>query len=290
MNEMVTRIEPCLSVINLRELIPKLPNNVFVQRVTIEACRLFRHDNSRPESQFFDVKQTYPNLYVPHQTLVFSTPLMNNGGRFDQSNEWENFVTELEATDKLCSKFQFEDSSRSLTDIPISDRLFIKDIILLELPKEDPNYHEAPYLPQQSDDEFYDGVRCSFATFTGAYQLIGYGTEEERDGWLPGMTRKPMDLEHIEVVRTKHILKLKGKKVLKAFHRGKGDIHTETKDLLVNNPQRVGGWIPSLVENGLITWREVVGEWKESSKFIASRISLKTMLEEEGELEADNEG
>lgn len=278
-----------MTTAHLRELIPRLPSNVYVQRITVEACRIYENDIPRTETQMFRTKQTYPNLYVPGQTLVFSTPLWNNGSRFDMSNDWENFVKELDGVDTLCNKFDFQNNDHELTDTPISDRLYIKDIILLELPVEEPNYHERPYYPQSDDDKFYDGVRCSFSTFKGTYQLLGDATEEQRDGWLPGMTRKPMDLQFIEVVKTKHIRRIRGKRSLKAFHHGKDDIYRETKEDLVNHPERVRIWLPTLLKNKLIIWRKETGDWKESTSFVAEEISLKTMLDEGEEMEISKE-
>ena len=286
---MITRNEPCLTTAHLRELIPRLPSNVYVQRITVEACRIYENDMSRTETTMFRTKQTYPNLYVPGQTLVFSTPLWTSGSRFDVSNDWQNFVKELDEVDNLCSKFDFQENGHDLVDTLISDRLYIKDVILLELPIDDPNYHEPPYFPQSSDDKFYDGIRCSFATFSGTYQLLGVGTVEQRDGWLPGLTRKPMDLQRIDVVRTKHIRRIMGKRSLKAFYRGKEDIYTETKENLVNHPERVRMWLPILLKNNLIIWRKEVGDWKESTSFIAEEISLKTMLDGGEDIEISNE-
>jgi len=286
---MVTRNEPCLTTAHLRELIPRLPDNIYVQRITIEACRIYENDIPRTETQMFRTKQTYPNLYVPGQTLVFSTPLWVNGSRFDKSNDWENFVKELDEVDRLCSRFDFRNDGHELTDTPISDRLFIKDIILLELPVEDPNYHERPYNPASDEDKFYDGVRCAFASFSGTYQLLGAGTVEQRDGWLPGLTRKPMDIQSIEIVRTKHIRTIMGKRSLKCFHHGKDDIYTESKEDLVNHPERVRIWLPTFLKNKLIIWREETGEWKESKSFIAEEISLKTMLEVGEDIEVSKE-
>lgn len=282
----MTRIaEPCLTTVHIRELIPRLPENVYVQRVTIEACRLSRHDIKRPETQYFEVKQAYPNLFIPTQTLIFSTPLMNDGAKFDISNDWESFVMELDEADGLCMNYDFR-GVPDLVDIPFSDRLFIKDIILLELPIDDPNYHPSPYYPADSDDRFYDGVRCSFATFTGSYQLLGRGTQEERDGWLPGHTRKAMDLEHIEVVRSKHIRQLRGRGGLMAFHRGRNDIHIEEKADLVNHPDRTSTWLPTLVNNGLIVQRAIEGEWEATKKFRADSVSLHRMIREREEVGA----
>lgn len=286
---MITRNEPCLTTAHLKELIPRLPSNVYVQRINMEACRIYENDISRTETSMFRTKQTYPNLYVPGQTLVFSTPLINNGSRFDKSNDWENFVKELNEVDNLCSKFDFQNNGHDLVDTLISDRLYIKNVILLELPIDDPNYHESPYFPHHEDDKFYDGMRCSFATFRGAYQLLGVGTVEQRDGWLPGLTRKPMDLQFIEVVTTKHIRKIIGKRTLKAFHRGKEDIYTETKENLVNHPERVGFWLPTLSKHNLIIWRKEVGDWKERTSFVAEEISLKKMLDEGEDIEISKE-
>jgi len=286
---MITRNEPCLTTAHLKELIPRLPSNIYVQRISFEACRIYENDVPRTETSMFRTKQTYPNLYVPGQTLVFSTPIWNNGSRFDESNEWENFVKELDEVDNLCSKFDFQNNGYDLVDTLISDRLYIKNVMLLELPVDDPNYHEKPYYPQSDDDKFYDGIRCAFATFSGAYQLLGVGTVEERDGWLPGLTRKPMDLQFIEVVKTKHIRKIMGKRSLKAFRHGKDDIYTETKENLVNHPERVRMWLPILLKNNLIIWRKEVGDWKESKSFIAEEISLKTMLDEGEDVEISKE-
>lgn len=151
------------------------------------------------------------------------------------------------------------------------------------------NYYIPPYFPQSDEDKFYDGIRCSFATFSGAYQLLGVGTVEQRDGWLPGLTRKPMDLQSIEVVRTKHIRRIIGKRSLKAFYRGKKDIYKESKEDLVNRPERVRTWLPTLLKNELIIWRTEKGDWKESTSFVAEEISLKTMLEEGEDIEISKE-
>lgn len=286
---MITRNEPCLTTAHLKELIPRLPSNVYVQRISMEACRIYENDIARTETSMFRTKQTYPNLYVPGQSLVFSTPLWTSGSRFDVSNDWKNFVKELNEADNLCSKFDFQNNGYDLVDSLISDRLYIKDIILLELPIDDPNYHEPPYFPQSDEDKFYDGIRCSFATFSGVYQLLGVGTVEQRNGWLPGLTRKPMDLQSIEVVRTKHIRKIMGKRSLKAFYRGKEDIYKESKDDLVNRPERVRTWLPTLLKNELIIWRTEKGEWKESTSFVAEEVSLKTMLNGGEDIEVSKE-
>jgi hypothetical protein len=275
--------EPCLGTAHLRELIKRLPENVYVQRVTIEACRIYRNDIRRTETQMFETRQCYPNIYIPTQPIWFATPLIMNAARFDKSNEWENFIKELDEVDRLCGGFDFS-GQFDLKDVMISDRLFIKDIMLLELPTDNPNYHPAPYHPADDDDKFYDGVRCSFASFSGAYQLLGAATQEERDGWLPGMTRKPLDLAHIEVVKTKHIRRLIGKRRLMAFHRGKEDIHVEEYENLISHPEVVKQWLPTLCEGELLIQREVEGDWKESRKFVASKVSLETLLKEEANL------
>jgi hypothetical protein len=276
---MVIRNEPCLATAHLRELIRKLPPNVYVQRITIEACRIYKNDGRRPETQLIEAKQCYPNIYVSSQSLIFRTPLMINAVRFDKSDDWEHFCAELDQLDSLCGKFDFREE-KELRDIPISDRLYIKDVLLLELPKDDPNYREPPYNCADPEDKFYGGMRCSYVTFTGAYQLLGSPVEEIRDGMLPGMTRKPMDIECIEIVRTKHARKLLGTKFVKCFHHGKEDIYKESLDDLVNHPERVKAWLPTLSSAGLIIWRKVEGDWKESMKLQVKSISLSTMLEE----------
>jgi hypothetical protein len=118
---------------------------------------------------------------------------------------------------------------------------------------------------------------------------VGSGTEEERDGWLPGMTRKPLDLNRIAVVRTKHVRKLRGKGTIRAYHRNKEDIYVEEYEDLINHPERVRQWLPTLCKNELVIQREIEGDWKESKKFIASRVSLRTLLEEEPDIELAKE-
>lgn len=282
------RNEPCLSTAHLRELIRKLPDNVYVQHVTIEACRVYRNDMRRTETQMFETRQCYPNLYIPDTAVGFSTPLWHSGKRFDKSNEWEYFINELDQLDTLCNKFDFRGED-DLKDMTISDRLFVKDLLLVELPKDDPNYHGPPYFPQDEDDKFYDGVRCAFASFGGEYQLLGSPIEEIRDGMLPGMTRKPMDMQGIEVVRTKHVRKVRAKGSIQAFHRGKDDIYTEDLEALVNHPERVKTWLPTISKAGLIIWRKVEGDWKESKKFQVTSVSLTKMLEEGEDIELTKE-
>lgn len=232
----------------------------------------------------FGARQSYPSIYVPSQTVMFSTPLWVPGSAVF----WEDFIREVETVDELCLDYTYEDASKHHVDTPISDRMYVKDLMLLELPITDPRYHDRPYNPGNSDDEFYDGVRCAFAMFGGQHQLLGLATQEMKDGWLPGLTRKPMDLIEIRVVKTKHVMVLDTHATWKAYHRGKDDIHIEKREELVNHPERAILWLPTCCEKSLIVKREVTGDWKELPRFVPSYMSIDQITEEpEEDLDSD---
>ncbi|MEW6069076.1 MAG: hypothetical protein AB1485_00510 [Candidatus Thermoplasmatota archaeon] len=268
---------PCLGTLHILEFDSLKPENVWVQSIEIEACRVATRDEIAPESPtMFSMRETKKSYYIPLKHIDFGTPIEQPVNASKLS--WRDFINEIKLADKICVREG---------DLPeISKRLYIKELILIELPKDDPRYHRD-LNPANQDDTFYDGVYVSRATFRGTYQLIGRTTAEERNSWLPGMTRKPMDLWRVEILKTKHVLNISRRKTWKAYYRGIDEhgvplIHTWEGDaVLTLRPEHLRDLFPSCCKAELIKRREAIGDWELYRKFFPKELAIRSMLEEE---------
>ena len=280
-----THVRPVLAKQEVRELVKAIPSNVWIQGMTFEANRITRNDDKDMllpgfDKKLLDVRQAYPNFYIPMQTVTFNTPLMRDHASF----QWEDFVKALAAASKLCTDYRYRDSNRRHTDEPLSDRLFIKELLLVEAQASHPKYHDVTKklpVPWPPGDSFYDGLPCTFATFAGTYQLLGEATDRARDGVLPGQTHKTMNLVELQVVRTKHVKQTLGHAMVRFFARGKEDMMVMDEKRIVNHPEYARQWLPSCCQAGVVQELEISGEWKDLSRFRCDTLLLKSLIEEE---------
>jgi hypothetical protein len=277
-------IRPVLAKQEVRELAKNIPNNVWIQAINFAAGRVSRNDEKIVLPHFvkelLDVRQAYPGFYVPDQTVWFQTPVERRPDGLD----WGDFVNAVEAADKLCADYQYLDSTRRHVDQPISTRLFIKELILVEAQASNPKYREItkddPASPARQDDDFYNGLPCTFATFAGTYQLLGEATDSARNGILPGDTRKAMNLVELQVVRTKHIKRIDTHDHWRAFHRGKDDAIFEDEESIINHPELAKTFLPTCCQAGIVQEMAIEGDWNNLPRFQVENLSLRSLIEE----------
>lgn len=280
-----THIRPVLAKQEVRELVKAIPNNVWIQGMTFEANRIWRNDDEDIllpgfDKKLLDVRQAYPNFYIPIQTATFNTPLMRDHGSF----QWEDFVKALAAASDLCTEYRYRDSSRRHTDEPLSDRLLIKELLLIEAQASHPKYHDAkkdPPIPWPPGDSFYDGLPCTFATFAGTHQLLGEATEIARNGVLPRHTLKTMNLVELEVVKTKHVRETINHARVRFFARRKSDKMIMDEKKIINHPEYARQWLPSCCQAGIVSELEVSGNWKDLPRFHCDTLSLRSLVEKD---------
>lgn len=266
------------------------PKNVWVQGMVCEASRRTESDMKSilPGVGILKVRQAYPNYYIPMESLLFTTPLMKNADDY----QWENFVREIAEADRLVTEYEFE--GITYRDTPFSDRLFIKELLLLELPKDDKRYREkGPFKPQKQDadgnweDEFYDGMPCTFATFRGTQQLLS--AEAIRNGVMPGSTHKPMNLFNLERVPTKHIRSIggyaRGHAKWRAFDRSKAKKDMISYDQLEGMTQEhrnavLTRFLPTCCAKGIIKDMEIEGDEENLTRLRCSSILLAKIIKE----------
>lgn len=241
------------------------------------------------DRKILDVRRAYPNFYIPGQGIGFSTPIEVP----PEAYKWEDFVSALAVADEMCAGYRCLDSNRQYVDQPFSDRLFIKELMLVEAQESHPNYREItkekPANPSMkandgAGDRFFDGVPCTRALFAGTYQLLGEGAETARNGLLPGQTRKTMNLVHLEVVRTKHrenLTSLHGQVKYRAYARGKEDTILEDEKKILNHPEIALQWLPTCCKNGIVQSMEIEGDWKDLPRFECQTLTLKPLIEED---------
>lgn len=277
-------IKPCLSTQEVMTLASSKPKNVWIQGIVCEASRMIGSDMKKilPGITIVQVKQAYPNYYIPTKSLWFSTPLMKNADDY----LWENFVREITEADRLVTEYEFE--GITYRDTPFTDRLFIKELLLLELPKDDKRYREeGPYRPQKQDDEFYDGMPCTFASFRGTQQLLS--AETIRNGVMPGRTHKPMELIELERVPTKHVRTIggyaKGYGKWRAFDRSKAKKDVVTYDQLKSMTQEhrnaiLTRFLPTCCAKGLVKDMKIEGDEENLVRLRCSDIFLDKITKE----------
>jgi hypothetical protein len=280
---MVTFSQPILATQEVVGLAKMKPSNIWVQGLVIEAVRVTRNDIPAvlPGITMLDVKQAYPNYYIPTQGLIFTTPLMKSPSNY----VWDEFVKQIASADQMILDYNYGEKEH--TDVPFSDRLFIKEVLLLELPKDDRRYRDYdlkyPYNPGNQDDAFYDKMPCAYATFQGTHQLLG--ASDSRNGIRPGYTHKVMNLVELERVKTKHIKMVQNKAVWRAFHRERvsrdvvsfDDLKALSRDDCLAT---VRHYLPECCQMGIIKQLEFEGDWENLPRFKCSTMSVDSIMAE----------
>lgn len=280
---MVTVSQSCLATQEVVSLARLKPPNIWIQGLVVEAGRISQNDMhpALPGITMLKVRQAYPNYYIPTHTLLFTTPLMKDPKNY----LWDDFIKQILATDQHILEYDY--NGKKHTDMPFSDRLFIKELLLLECPKDDKRYRdETPsslYNPANQDDEFYNGMPCTFATFQGTHQLLG--AESIRDGILPPGVRKPMYLVNLEQVKTKHIKRLDLFALIRAFDRARSKKEVITIDELLSMNRRdyeatVRRYLPTCHQTEVVKQLTIEGDWENLPRLKCSTISLDALTKD----------
>jgi hypothetical protein len=280
---METVSQPCLATQEVVSLARLKPSNIWIQGLVIEAGRTSRNDIQPALAgiTMLDVRQSYPNFYIPTQELRFNTPLMKDPSDY----LWDDFVKQILAADKHILEYDY--NGKKHTDAPLSDRLFIKELLLLECPRDDKRYRDdAPgnhYNPANQDDEFYDGMPCTYATFAGTHQLLG--ARSMRDGILPGAVRKPMHLVELERVPTKHIKRIDKFALMRAFIRTRNKKDVIKLDELLSMNRRdceatVRRYLPTCYQTEIVKQLTIEGDWENLRRLRCSTISLDALTKD----------
>jgi hypothetical protein len=145
----------CLSSLKIEDLASRLLTNVYVQYASIKYVRTARYDEplTSREIKTFRVERTKENYYIPPQRLLFSTPLL-----FDSRKPtlWEDFMEDL--------RFFYEMNRGN--DPEVEKRVYVGDIVLLELPEGYGEVDKWKHSPLDDEDKLYDGERCIYSYFS----------------------------------------------------------------------------------------------------------------------------
>jgi hypothetical protein len=275
------------AVIDIANILPK---NVWIQAITVEATPRTSMDETVLLPGFtqkiLKLQMSYPSLYVPRQMISFPTPIEST----EEAYDWNSFLEACAAADKLCLGYRYADSLKEHVDMPITERMFIKEVLIIEAQRSHPNYHdEKPgqkYNPSMrandgAGDSFYDGVPCTRALFTGTHQLLGSAKEKLRDGFLDGSCIKPTHLVWMELVKTKHSEQTTAHTHMRAYTRvKKGRIEFDEQAIL-KRPSLARQLLPSCYKAGIATDYEVDGNWKNLPRFDVTSLKLLPFIEEE---------
>lgn len=236
-----------------------IPENCYVQEITIECCRSSRGDKpvSWVGSDYFKIRESAPGVYSGRQNVNLTTPVERAPGAHD----WEGLVQMLREADQV---------SAARGDLPMTPRTLTKGCILIEIPKE--IWHPEPYEPHKASydpndpDPMYDGHRFTAVHIEGTRYMAE--AELARNGWLPGGTHKPLDIVQIDFLITKHIGHVKGRRAnWTAFSRKEADRITISEERLMNiSDNELHGMAPSLCDAGIIQIRD-----QEVSEYSLSR-------------------
>jgi len=262
---MVRLNQPCLATVPILGtaqepgLADILPENCYVQEITIECCRSSRSDNPIKwvGSSYFTIRESAPGTYIGRQNVSLTTPVQKPPG----SHDWDGFVQMLREADQV---------SAGKSDVPITTRTLTKGCVLIEIPKE--IWHPKPHQPFKAfydpndPDLMYENQRFMAIHIEGTRFMSE--AVSMKDGWLPGGTHKPLDIVQVDYLMTKHIGRDMGDKAeWMAYSRKDEDIVSIPGETLVNlSDADLHGMFPSLCDSGIIQIRE-----QEVSEYSLSR-------------------
>lgn len=253
--------------------------NVQIQDMTISACRTTRKDKSAiipgVDRKILDVQQACgESYYISPKKVLFSTV----AEWLEEKYRWEDFRNALDSAEKHIIEHD---------DQPISQRLFLQRLKLLEVDKSDPNYspfkknppHPKRFQDTHLGDPFYNGTRCVYAEFTGSQQYMGEGVEAERNGRFPGNTRKMARLSELTEIKLSQRNAIKNPQHL--FSTAKKDITTLDEERIDRNPRIVKGWLPTCCEEKIVMLVEAEGSRNDLRRFNCSALTFRPLEEED---------
>jgi len=256
---------PCLATVPIigTALEPGLadlvPENCYVQEITIECCRSSYTDTpvSWVGSDYFTIRESGSGVYSGRKNILLTTPIQKPPG----SHDWEGLVQMLREADQI---------SAARGDLPMTPRTLTKGCVLIEIPLD--IWHPQPHQPQkaffdpQNPDPMYEGHRFTAIIIEGTRYMAG--AELAMNGGLPGGTHKPLDIVQIDFLVTKHLGRNMAKKTeWMAFSRKEEDKITISEDRLLNiSDAEIHGMAPCLCDAGIIQMRE-----QEVSEYSLSR-------------------
>ncbi len=262
---------PTLTTLDVFKLAELLPQNVYVQQVTVKAERVWEEDRPhifnprrwvgngrvRPPFKLYRTKENY----YGGGTMTFAIPTQVWNNTYGTFLTWEDLVEFLQDQDREVT---------ALGDRPLSERLYIKDLILTEIPAD--VWHPRPYSPtgirngyvcdlsspECIGDPLYHNQGFYVAGFAGNYKLLGVGRET-----LEGKNMKPMNMAETDYCRTRHT-RSNHRRVVKAYEVVRSFDSNQTQ-----------GWdeatlrenFPSLWASGLLGIRVCEGRPEHDMKF-----------------------
>lgn len=253
---------PSLSSLKISDLSKLLPNNVYVHSVSI--CYTRTHSRDMPldtngDITTFRIMKSGETLYIPHQTIEFSSPIFMDNRK---PIEWIDFVNDVQA---------FYDTAFDY-DPNAENRTYIGDIVLLEIPSDYIGENKWKHSPMDEDDSLYDGIWCKFGYFLKNYKILG----ADLGDMLPGQCTKPADLIRVDLVKTKRARNFeKPGQVIRCYHWNNGTIHTINEKEIIKNisPEWLRANFPTIYDTGILNIRQCEGNWEITKRFRATACS-----------------
>jgi hypothetical protein len=254
---MIKHSIPALNSLKISDLNRLLPENVYVQSIEISYIRTHERDEYLDlPINTFKVRQCAKTVYIPRQTIEFSTPLFTNTSRPVQ---WQDFSDDMQMFFELA--FQYDPN--------VEQRTYVGDVALLEIPHDYISGNKWDHSPLNEEDPLYDGVWCKFGYFLRTHRLLGgKGLGDMLAGCII-----PADLSMIELVKTKrangNLIRNGG--IIRCFHDNKKMKHViDEKEISKNTSEEwVQATFPTLYNKNILSIRECEGSWEINKSFRA---------------------
>jgi len=227
---------------------------------SIAYCRTHEKDlpfDTEGQINTFRVMQSAKTLYIPHQTIEFSSPIFMNNNKPIQ---WNDFVDDVKLFYDIA--FQYDPNAEN--------RTYIGDMVLLEIPDDYIRDNKWKHNPLIEDDPLYDGIWCKFGYFLKEYKLLG---AKNLGNMLPGQCTKPADLVKIELVKTKRARGnfAKNGGIIRCYEWNNGKKYSiEEKEILKNTSiEWIKANFPTIYDAGILNIRQCEGNWEATKRFRA---------------------
>jgi hypothetical protein len=251
---------PSLSSLKISDLNRLLPINIYVHSISIAYCRSHARDkifDTEGQIRTFKINVSAETLYVPKQTIEFSSPIYMDNRKPIQ---WTDFSDDLQTFYDIA--FQYDPNAEN--------RTYIGDIVLLEIPEDYIGKDKWKHTPLDEDDPLYDGVLCKYGYFLKEYKILN----ADLGNMLPGQCTKPADLNRIDIVKTKrangNLIKNRG--IIRCYHWNNGSIYSIKEDDILKNTSTewVRANFPTMCDADILNIRKCEGNWEVTKRFRAT--------------------
>ena len=264
---MATRTAIILKSLKLDDMRETIPRNVFPVSAKVVAER--RSDYDKKLDGFsgisvpFEVRTPSGMPYIPSTTVVFANPVERHIRRRDSGWYFDEFSKYFARAVKI---MQEQDPS-------ISDRLYITDLVMCEIPdaySTSDKIGRATVLPSL----YEDNVEVNIATFGKVSKINNPKVKEILAESIPGKCIMPCELTSVLRVHCKPYLKAN---IVRMYYTEKEAYRWRKPEFapLQYDEDDIGRWdderitenFPTLYRRNLIRYATYYGEWNDKKVF-----------------------